>query len=113
MIKLVTTAVANMDGIPVPIVQLGPWALFLLLVFLVVRAVVKGDLVPRKTHEDTLNERDMWKAAYMLDEQALQEERDQKRELMAAARLGAQVMGSLPLAPGQEPTPSKHQEHGE
>jgi hypothetical protein len=85
-----------MDGVPLPIVQLGPWGLFLLLVFLVVRAMVKGDLVPRKTHEDALHNADMWRAAHMISEQARQEERDQKRELLDYAKLGTRAIASLP-----------------
>ena len=85
-----------LDGIPLPVVQLGPWALFLLLVFLVVRALVRGDLVPRKTHEDALHNADMWRAAHMISEQARQEERDQKRQLLEYARLGTHVVTSLP-----------------
>lgn len=85
-----------MDGVPIYVVQLGPWGLFLLLVFLIVRSVVKGDLVPRRTHEDALHNADMWRAAHMISEQARQEERDQKRELLAYAKLGTHVVTSLP-----------------
>lgn len=93
-----------MDGMPVNVAELGPWGLFLLLVFLVVRSVVKGDLVPRKTYEDTLHDRDMWRAAHMTSEAARQEERDQKRELLAYAKLGTHVVTSLPSVEENEAT---------
>lgn len=76
--------------------RFGPWGLLLLLVSLIVRAVLKGDLVPRKTHEDILHDRDMWRSAHMVSEQARQEERDQKRELLTYAKLTTHVVSSLP-----------------
>lgn len=89
------------DGIPLPIVELGPWALFLLTVFFIMRAVSKGDWVPRKTYEDTIHDRDMWRAAHMTSEAARQEERDQKRELLEHARVSAAVLRSLPSVAAQ------------
>lgn len=94
----------SMDGIPLPVVELGPWALFLLLVFLIVRAVVKGELVPRKTHEDALHNAEMWRAAHMISETARQEERDQKRELLSYAKLSTHVITALPEVEENEAT---------
>lgn len=85
-----------MDFIPPEAVELGPWGLFLLLVFLIVRAVVKGDLVPRQTYQDILTDRDQWRAAHQTSEIARQEERAQKRELLEYAKLGTHIVSSLP-----------------
>lgn len=46
-----------------PIGQLGVSGVTLLLLALVFRAIVKGDLVPRKVLEDTQSERDHWRTA--------------------------------------------------
>lgn len=85
-----------MDGLPVGLADVGPWGLLIIVVAFVFRAMMKGDLVPRKTHEDALHNADMWRAAHMISEQARQEERDQKRDLLAYAKLGTHVVTSLP-----------------
>lgn len=89
--------------IPPELLDVGPWGLFLLLVFLVVRAVVKGDLVPRQTYQDILTDRDQWRSAHQTSEQARQEERQQKRELLEYAKLGTHVVSSLPKVEDGEP----------
>lgn len=82
----------------------GPWALFLATVLVVFVAVMRGDLVPRRTHDDAIHNGQMWQAAHMISEQARQEERDQKKELLEHSRLAAAVMQSLPRPTGQEAT---------
>lgn len=102
LLLLVNLYEVAVDGLPVSIGQIGPWGLFLLLAFLVVRSVVKGDLVPRQTYEDTIHDRDMWRAAHMTSEAARQEERDQKQELLEHARVTAAVMNALPRPSDKE-----------
>lgn len=92
-------------GIPVAaITYIGGWMMCVVLLLVLLRALIRGDLVSRRTHEDTLHDMEMWRAAHMVSEQARQEERDQKRELMVAARLGAAVMTSLPQVPPDDET---------
>ena len=69
----------------------------LVLVFLF---VVTGRLVPRKTHEDALTDRDNWRAAYLQSEEARRLEHEQTGELLEMARLGGNILTALPH-PGQ------------
>lgn len=74
------------DGIPVTPVG-GIIALLLSAVLgLVVRAVVKGDLIPRRTYDDMLRDRDNWRAAHQTSELARAELAGQGRELLEHAR---------------------------
>lgn len=53
---------------------IGPgagWAAFLMLSFLVLRAVVKGDLIPRSTHEEKAHEANEWRAEGRIKDQAI------------------------------------------
>lgn len=65
----------------------------LILVFLF---VLTGKLVPRKTHEDALADRDNWRAAYLQSEVARREEHEQTGELLEMARLGGNILTALP-----------------
>ncbi|MET9445467.1 hypothetical protein [Streptomyces sp. NPDC006610] len=69
----------------------------LVLVFLF---VLTGKLVPRKTHEDALADRDNWRAAYLESEKARQVEHEQTGELLEMARLSGNILTALPH-PGQ------------
>lgn len=62
--------------------------------------VVTGKLVPRRTHEDILVDRDNWRNAYLNSEAARQKEHEQTDELLEMARLGGNVLAALPR-PGQ------------
>lgn len=90
-------------GAAAAIEEAGPWALFLGLCLLIVVAVLRGDLVSRRTHEDAIHQGQMWQAAHMISEQARQEERDQKKELLEIGRANAAIIASLPkVAQGEE-----------
>lgn len=84
--------------------EVGPWALFLSVCLIVLVAVIRGDLVPRKTHEDAIHQGEMWRAAHMISEQARQEERDQKKELLEHSRLTAAIVSALPTPSTGEDT---------
>ena len=74
----------------------------LILVFLF---VLTGRLVPRKTVEDLLAERDYWRAAHTEEVKARQAERELTNELLEVARAADQVFASLPRpAPREEVT---------
>lgn len=69
------------------------------LLTLVVLMVLTGRLVPRRTHEDTLADRDNWRTAF-LDSEALRKvEHDQTGELLEMARLGGNILAALPHPP--------------
>ena len=102
LLPMINLDTAAFDGVPVSLVQVGPWGLLIIVVGLVFRGFLKGDLVSRKNHEDILHDRDMWRAAHMTSEAARQEERDQKRELLEHARVTAAVMNALPKPPPEE-----------
>ncbi|MBL3664554.1 hypothetical protein JL475_00640 [Streptomyces sp. M2CJ-2] len=76
----------------------------LVLVFLY---VVTGRLVPRKTHEDALADRDNWRAAFLESEAARKVEHEQTGELLEMARLGGHLLTALPPPPhpGEEVNP--------
>lgn len=74
-----------------------------LLLGLLVLAIITGRLVPRRTHEDSLHDRDQWRAAHMVSEQARQVSADQVEELLEHARTTDAFIRSLPH-PGREPS---------
>lgn len=61
----------------------GALTVALLAVF---RAVYTGALVPRSTYEDVLHDRDGWREAHEVSEQARQEQKAQVDELLEHAR---------------------------
>jgi hypothetical protein len=71
------------------------------LLTLVVLFILTGKLVPRKTHEDALTDRDNWRAAYLESEKARQVEHEQTGELLEMARLSGNILTALPSPPGQ------------
>ena len=74
------------------VAEAGPTAILTLVVLL----VLTGRLVPRSTLTDMRDERDMWREAHAKSEAAREQERDQTDELLEMARLGNQLLSSLP-----------------
>jgi hypothetical protein len=75
------------------------------LLTLVVLLILTGRLIPRRTHEDALADRDNWRSAYLESEKARQAEHEQTGELLEMARLGGTILTALPqpeLADGEE-----------
>ncbi|MET9189572.1 hypothetical protein ABZX63_30560 [Streptomyces tendae] len=70
----------------------------LILVFL---SVVTGRLIPRKTHEDALADRDKWRQAFLESEAARKVEHEQTGELLEMAKLGGHLLTALPR-PGHQ-----------
>ncbi len=68
------------------------------LLTLVVLLVLTGRLVPRRTHEDTIADRDNWRAAYLESEKARRAEHEQVEELLEMAKLGGHILTALPHA---------------
>jgi len=72
--------------------QLGPTGLLAVLVLL----ILVGRLVPRRTMEDILHDRDEWRAAHKISEDARAEGQKQVDELLEHARTTDQFIRSLP-----------------
>lgn len=66
------------------------------LLTLVVLLILTGRLVPRRTHEDTLADRDTWRKAFMESEAARKVEHEQVEELLELAKLGGHILTALP-----------------
>ncbi|MEU3826438.1 hypothetical protein AB0F36_14135 [Streptomyces sp. NPDC029080] len=71
------------------------------LLTLVVLLILTGRLVPRRTHEDVLADRDNWRQAYLQSEAARQLEHEHTGELLEMARLGGHILAALPHPDGQ------------
>jgi hypothetical protein len=70
------------------------------LLVLVVLLILTGRLVPRRTHEDVLADRERWRQAYLESEKARSVEHEQTGELLELAKLGGHILTALPQ-PGQ------------
>ena len=70
------------------------------LLTLVILLILTGKLVPRRTHEDVLADRDNWRQAYLESEKARRVEHDQTEDLLEMAKLGGHILTALPR-PGQ------------
>jgi hypothetical protein len=66
------------------------------LLVVVVLLVLTGRLVPRKTHEDALADRDNWRQAFLESEAARKVEHEQTGELLEMAKLGGHILTALP-----------------
>ena len=70
------------------------------LLTLVILLILTGRLIPRRTHEDVIADRDNWRSAFLQSEAARKQEQDQKEELLELAKLGGTILTALP-APGK------------
>lgn len=66
------------------------------LLALVFLFVLTGKLIPRRTHEDLIADRDNWRSAYLESEKARKAEHEQTGELLEMARLGGNILTALP-----------------
>lgn len=66
------------------------------LLTLVILLILTGRLVPRRTHEDVLTDRDNWRQAYLESEKARTVEHEQTGELLEMAKLGGHILTALP-----------------
>jgi hypothetical protein len=66
------------------------------LLALVVLWVLSGRLIPRRTHEDALSDRDNWRTAFLESEAARRVEHEQVEELLEMAKLGGHILTALP-----------------
>lgn len=70
----------------IPIGQLGINGATIILLALLIRAIIKGDLVPRLTLEDTKAERDHWRTVAEKERDGHEETRRQVSRLVDASR---------------------------
>lgn len=66
------------------------------LLALVVLLILTGRLVPRRTHEDALADRDNWRRAFLESEAARKVEQEHTEELLKMAELGGRILTALP-----------------
>ncbi|MFF4489403.1 hypothetical protein ACFY0F_23390 [Streptomyces sp. NPDC001544] len=66
------------------------------LLTLVVLLILRGGLVPRRTHEDALTDRDNWRSAFLESEAARKVEHEQVEELLEMAKLSGHILTALP-----------------
>lgn len=81
-------------GVTIPWAQIGPSGLLTILVLL----ILLGRLVPRRTMEDVLHDRDEWRAAHRISETARAEAARQVEELLEHAKTTDELLRALPLA---------------
>ena len=86
-----------MDALGFPIANLTPAALLLVAVYF----VFSGRLVPRRTYDDMVQERDDWKAAHTISETVRREQAKQIGELLVQARATDALIRSLPRPKGE------------
>lgn len=70
------------------------------LLTLVILLILTGRLIPRRTHEDVIADRDNWRSAFLQSEAARKQEHDQTEELLELAKLGGHILTALP-GPGK------------
>lgn len=86
-------------GFGLPQIGLGSgWAAFIVVMFLIAR----GQLIPRRTHEDTIHDRDEWRAESRIKDAQLAEKDGQLRELSEVGRAVNAVMRAIQRGPKDE-----------
>jgi hypothetical protein len=66
------------------------------LLTLVILLILTGRLVPRRTHEDALADRNNWRNAFLESEKARKVEHEHVEELLEMAKLGEHILTALP-----------------
>lgn len=83
-----------MDGLgDLPLGTLTPAGLLGLVIIL----IALGKLVPRRTLEDTINDRNEWRTAHQVSEQARVELQQQVQELLEHSRATDAFLRAIPL----------------
>lgn len=96
------------DVLGISITQGGIGALLTLVVVM----ILTGRLIPRRTYDDLLRERDMWREAAQGSLEVSREQTGQVGELLELSRTAGHVLTSLPhSAQGQGVTASDPVDH--
>lgn len=92
------TTLAIADGIGLPQVGLGSgWAVLVVMVIFIMR----GSLVPRRSLEDVIHDRDEWRTESRIKDAQLAEKDEQLRHMGEVGRTVDQIMRSLPHTIGE------------
>lgn len=84
----------SINGLGLPISTLTPAGLLAMVIIL----IAVGRLVPRRTMEDVIHDRDEWRAAHRISEAARAELATQVGELLEHSRTTEQFIRALPEA---------------
>lgn len=79
------------------------WAVTLLFVV----AILRGDLVPRRTHDDALHDRNEWRGESRIKDQQIHVKDEQLRHLAEVGRTVESIMSALRSGPPTPPPPSQ------
>lgn len=82
----------------------GPWALVALFFIMVWR----GELIPRRTYDDMVKDRDEWRTAHTVSETGRHEVLRQNGELLEAVHTANHVLTALP-----QPKPAGEVSHAD
>ncbi|MFF9175993.1 hypothetical protein [Streptomyces sp. NPDC014793] len=77
-------------------VEGGAWTL----VTIAVLMVLTGRLIPRRTYDDMVADRDNWRSAFHSSEEVRRMESKQVEDLLAVAEVGGRILSALPK-PGE------------
>ena len=89
----------TLDGVPLDQLGIGAgWAIVALFVI----AILRGNLIPRRTYDDIVHDRDEWRAAQRISESARVEGEIQRNHMAETANTMNQLMRELQdrLRPG-------------
>jgi hypothetical protein len=67
-----------------------------------VAMVLRGDVVPRRTYDDIVRDRDAWRTAHGVSEEGRHEALRQTREMLEVVHTANHVLASLPQAAAGE-----------
>ena len=76
--------------------DISGWTAFGVLAMLILTAVMSGRLVPRKTHQDTIEERNTWRATSEAKDDTISELASQLRETRIVGRAVTGTLQALP-----------------
>lgn len=88
----------------------GGWVLLGFVVITIIRAYTRGDIVPRRTHDDIIHDRDEWRTAHRISETARVEGDVQRTHLAESARTLNQLMSEMQERLGVRPGGSRKED---
>lgn len=89
---VVTTVGLDITGLGVPVGTLTPAGLLAVVILL----IAMGRLVPRRTMEDVIHDRNEWRAAHRISETARQEQQETLDGILVSLRTLEAFIGSIP-----------------
>jgi hypothetical protein len=92
----------------IPIGQLTPAGLL----FIIILLIASGRLVPRRTMEDVIHDRNEWRTAHRISEQSRAEQNEMVKELLEHARTTDAFIRSIQSVAQHRPPEADHSEGG-